>query len=69
GRASAERLDAARVRWKVTYTSHLDGSPLDRQSTDYVCWALSADQALAEAAAAGLAGSGSGNLVILRRRP
>ena len=65
GRASAERLDAASLRWHVRYISRLDGSELDHQSTDYVCWALSSEQVLAEAGALGLVGYETGSLVIL----
>ncbi|MDA8020638.1 MAG: class I SAM-dependent methyltransferase [Thermoanaerobaculia bacterium] len=64
-RASAERIDAARLRWHLQYISRLDGSELDHQSTEYVCWALSPEQALAEAGAFGLVGFETGSLVIL----
>ncbi len=41
--------------------------PDDGSGTDYVCWAASAEQVLAEAGAFGLAGQATDNLVVLRK--
>lgn len=66
-RASARRLDASRQRWTMTYVARLDGIEIDRQCTDYVCWAVSAEQVLAEAGASGLDGYVKDNVVVLRK--
>ncbi len=63
--ASAQRLDAARQRWRMSYISRMDGAEIDRQSTDYECWAISSEGVLAEARAFGLRGFGKGSLVVL----
>ena len=67
GWASAQRIDESRQHWRIRYVAELDGVEIDRQCTDYVCWAASAEQVLAEAGAFGLAGQATDNLVILRR--
>lgn len=67
--AGAQRLDDHRQRWRITYVARLHGAELDRQSTDYICWTLSAAQLLAEARGAGLVGEATGQLVVLRKQP
>ena len=67
GWASARRLDESRQRWRIRYVAELGGIEIDRQCADYVCWAASAEQVLAEADAFGLAGHTTDNLVILRK--
>ncbi len=67
GWASARRVDDARLHWRVRYVARFNGVEIDRQCTDYVCWTVSAEQVLAEAAAFGLAGYTTNNLVVLTK--
>lgn len=64
-RASAQRIDGRRQHWHISYISRLHEVEIDRQSTDYVCWVISSEQLLAEAACFGLSGFASENLVVL----
>ncbi len=67
--ACARRIDDDRQHWHLTYISRLHGREIDRQSTDYQCWVLSADGLLSEARAFGLAGTVIDNLVVLHKLP
>lgn len=64
--ASARRLDDQRQLWSLRYLSRWRGREIDSQRAEYVCWVVSAEQLLLEAAACGLAGSSTESLVILR---
>ncbi|MCC5888188.1 MAG: class I SAM-dependent methyltransferase [Gammaproteobacteria bacterium] len=65
GWARASPLDEQRLHWHLTYVARYGDSEIDRQSTDYVCWAISSRDLLTEARAAGLDGAVSGDLVVL----
>ena len=67
GWASARQIGDARLHWRVRYVARLGGVEIDRQCTDYVCWAVSAKQVLAEAATFGLVGYATKDLVVLNR--
>ncbi|MEM6705211.1 MAG: class I SAM-dependent methyltransferase [Acidobacteriota bacterium] len=63
--ASARRIDDSRQLWHVRYLSRLRDVEIDRQSTEHVCWAASADRLLAEARDFGLGGVEDGSLIVL----
>ena len=65
--ASAVRIDEKRQRWNMRYTARLNGAEIDRQDTDYICWAASSDMVLKEAATHGLRGFKTKNLVVLHQ--
>jgi trans-aconitate methyltransferase len=65
GWAAVSRVDEFRQKWKMTYVARLNGLEIDRQFAEYICWTISAEQVLAEAAAIGLHGSIVGDLVVL----
>ncbi len=65
GHASARRLDAERQRWRMTYRT-LDGDRvLSSDTTEHVCWTISAEKILREAAAFNLNGAVEGTLLLL----
>lgn len=66
-RAAAEAIDGGRQRWRVAYTACFEGAEIDRQRSEYHCWAASCDTVLAEAADHGFRGHAKGDLVILTR--
>lgn len=65
--ASAERIAPDRQRWRMTYRASMGGLAVSEDVVSYDCWTISADQILEEAAAAGLAGYASDDLVIVER--
>lgn len=69
GWASAQRIDDERLRWRMRYVARWNGTEIDHQSTEYLCWVVSAERLLAEAGACGLAGCVADGLVVLRKAP
>ncbi|MEO1081319.1 MAG: class I SAM-dependent methyltransferase [Pseudomonadota bacterium] len=66
-RASAEAIDSERLRWRVDYVASFEGAEVDSQCSEYLCWAVSANTVLTEAAKHGLRGQAKGDLVVLHR--
>lgn len=67
GWGSAVRLDDNRQRWKMVYVARMGNDEIDRQSTDFDCWAVSAKEVIAEALPFGFSGKSDGTLVTLSR--
>ncbi len=67
GWARATPVDPQRQHWHMTYITRCGDIEIARQSTDYVCWVVSAQDVLEEARSAGLAGTVTGDLVVLRK--
>lgn len=65
GYAEARRIDGERQLWRMTYRSSLAGTELERQSTEYLCHAVSARQVVSEGVRAGFRGEIVGDLVCL----
>lgn len=67
GHATVQRVGSDELRWRMVYRAHLGERLLTEEMAEYRCWAVTADQVMAEAGAAGLIARSSGDLVILTR--
>ncbi len=67
--ASARRLNDQQQLWRMCYVATFGGTEIARESTEYVCWTISPEQLLSEAAGFGFTGTESGNLVVLNAEP
>ncbi len=67
--ASAQRLGDRQQLWRLCYVATLGDLEIARESTEYVCWTISAAQLLSEVADFGFTGEKSGNLVVLSNEP
>lgn len=67
GRVSAERVDDQRQLWHISYLAMLGDEEIDRQTADYICWAVSTDLLAIEARENGLMPTVTEDLIILEK--
>jgi len=67
GYAQARAIAKDRQVWKVRYRALLDGSEIDHQSAEFVCYTTCAEQVCAEAAIHGFIAGATTSLVVLAR--